>query len=104
MPSTKRVRTREIRLVDPLLEEADNVTVFKGTQAGLAPHAGKNSTLRTSEIRYRRLFESARDGILILDAATLTITDVNPFMMEFVGLLTRRISGERALGDWSVQR
>jgi len=25
-------------------------------------------SLRTSEIRYRRLFESARDGILILDA------------------------------------
>ncbi|MGB7921768.1 MAG: ATP-binding protein [Pyrinomonadaceae bacterium] len=41
--------------------------------------------LRTSEIRYRRLFESARDGILILNAATLKITDVNPFMTELLG-------------------
>lgn len=41
--------------------------------------------LRTSEIRYRRLFESARDGILILDAITLKITDVNPYMSELLG-------------------
>ena len=41
--------------------------------------------LRTSEIRYRRLFEAAQDGILILDALTLTITDVNPFMTKLLG-------------------
>ncbi len=40
--------------------------------------------VRTSEIRYRRLFEAARDGILILDAETLKITDVNPYMIEFL--------------------
>jgi PAS domain S-box-containing protein len=41
--------------------------------------------LRISEVRYRRLFEAARDGILILDAVTLKITDVNPFMTELLG-------------------
>ena len=41
--------------------------------------------LRASEIRYRRLFESARDGILILDADSRRITDVNPFMIELLG-------------------
>jgi PAS domain S-box-containing protein len=41
--------------------------------------------IRTSEIRYRRLFESARDGILILDAVTRKITDVNPFMVKLLG-------------------
>src|ERR1044071_5236531 len=41
--------------------------------------------LRTSELRYRRLFEAARDGILILDAVTLKITDANPFMTELLG-------------------
>ena len=40
--------------------------------------------LQISEIRYRRLFESARDGILILDAETRKIIDVNPFMMELL--------------------
>src|SRR5689334_9136355 len=43
------------------------------------------SRLRISEIRYRRLFEAARDGILILDAVTLKITDGNPFMSELLG-------------------
>jgi PAS domain S-box-containing protein len=41
--------------------------------------------LRISELRYRRLFEAARDGILILDAVTLKITDANPFMTELLG-------------------
>ena len=41
--------------------------------------------LQASEIRYRRLFESARDGILILDAGNRKITDANPFMVELLG-------------------
>jgi PAS domain S-box-containing protein len=41
--------------------------------------------LRESEIRYRRLFESAKDGILILDISTLKITDANPFMTKLLG-------------------
>ncbi len=40
---------------------------------------------RASEMRYRRLFESAKDGILILDAETGRIVDVNPFMTELTG-------------------
>lgn len=40
--------------------------------------------LIASEIRYRRLFESAKDGILILDAETGMIVDVNPFLMELL--------------------
>ncbi|MDM8162142.1 response regulator [Labilibaculum sp. K2S] len=41
--------------------------------------------LIASEIRYRRLFESAKDGILILDAATGKIVDVNPFLINLLG-------------------
>ncbi|MEO6390428.1 MAG: PAS domain-containing protein [Pyrinomonadaceae bacterium] len=41
--------------------------------------------LQNSELRYRRLFESARDGILILDATTRKITDANPFMVQLLG-------------------
>ena len=50
--------------------------------------------LRTSEIRYRRLFESARDGILILDAVTLKITDVNPFMTDLLGYTHKEFLGK----------
>ncbi len=41
--------------------------------------------LSRSEIRYRRLFESAKDGIIILDAETGKIIDVNPFLVELFG-------------------
>ena len=43
------------------------------------------STMSASELRYRRLFEAARDGILIVDPATRRIIDVNPFLVEFLG-------------------
>jgi diguanylate cyclase (GGDEF)-like protein/PAS domain S-box-containing protein len=42
-------------------------------------------TLKDSELRYRRLFETAQDGILILDAQTGAISDVNPFLVEMLG-------------------
>jgi PAS domain S-box-containing protein len=41
--------------------------------------------LKASELRYRRLFETAQDGILILDAKTGMITDVNPFLIDMLG-------------------
>ena len=40
---------------------------------------------KTSELRYRRLFDAAQDGILILDAETAAITDVNPFLIRMLG-------------------
>ncbi len=42
-------------------------------------------TLRQSELRYRRLFEAAQDGILLLDAMTGAIKDVNPFLIKMLG-------------------
>ncbi|MGD1030330.1 MAG: PAS domain-containing protein, partial [Opitutaceae bacterium] len=41
--------------------------------------------LRDSEVRYRRLFETAQDGILLLDAGTGRITDSNPFLQDMLG-------------------
>ena len=39
----------------------------------------------SSELRYRRLFETAQDGILILDALNGEITDINPFLINILG-------------------
>ncbi len=45
----------------------------------------KEQKILTSELRYRRLFEAAQGGILILDAETGMITDVNPFLINMLG-------------------
>jgi diguanylate cyclase (GGDEF)-like protein/PAS domain S-box-containing protein len=42
-------------------------------------------SLHDSELRYRRLFEAAQDGILILTAKTGVIEDVNPFLTDLLG-------------------
>jgi PAS domain S-box-containing protein len=75
MLSPKRVVAVEDQPLAALPDKVNNPTEYRPAQEGL----------RTSEIRYRRLFEAARDGILILNADTLKITDANPFMTELLG-------------------
>ena len=62
------------------------------------------AALQVSETRYRRLFETAQDGILILDANTGRITDVNPFLMKMLGYSHAELLGQEALGDRPVPR
>ena len=52
-------------------------------------------TLSVSEVRYRRLFEAARDGILILDAETGMVINVNPFLVEMLGYSREQFLGKR---------
>lgn len=55
--------------------------------------------LRVSESRYRRLFESARDGILLLNADTGQIDDVNPYLIEMLGYSHAEFLGKKL---WEV--
>jgi PAS domain S-box-containing protein len=50
--------------------------------------------MRRSEMRYRRLFEAARDGVLIIDPATRKILDANPFMTELFGYTREEMVGK----------
>ncbi len=64
----------------------------------IAPHTGvlgnprfNNSSRHSlelephvSELRYRRLFETAQDGILILDGLDGRIIDANPFLLDLL--------------------
>ncbi|MFN0078008.1 MAG: sensor histidine kinase [Prosthecobacter sp.] len=56
--------------------------------------------LRASELSYRRLFEAARDGILILEVATGRITDVNPYLTELLGFSHAEMGG-KTVGELS---
>ncbi len=50
--------------------------------------------LEISETRFRRLFEAAHDGILILDAASLKITHVNPFLTDLLDYSAEHFLGK----------
>jgi diguanylate cyclase (GGDEF)-like protein/PAS domain S-box-containing protein len=50
--------------------------------------------VQASEVRYRRLFETAKDGIVILDADTGRITDANPFLQDMLGYSLAELIGK----------
>ena len=56
-------------------------------------------SLSEFELRYRRLFETAQDGILILDAVSGSITDVNPYMIFLLGYSRDEFMGKKL---WEV--
>ena len=47
-----------------------------------------------SEIRYRRLFEAAHDGVLIIATDTRKIIDANPFMTQMLGYSHDQLVGK----------
>src|ERR1044071_2415550 len=51
--------------------------------------------VRLSELRYRRLFETAQDGILILDADSGEIIDVNPFLIDLLDYPFEELRGRK---------
>lgn len=69
---------------------------LKGTQNTSSSNndALLNEKLKESEIRYRRLFETAKDGILILDFESGEIVDANPFIVNIIDLPLEQINGK----------
>jgi PAS domain S-box-containing protein len=62
--------------------------------------ARTEKALRDSELSYRRLFEAAKDGILILDVDTGRINDVNPFLSNLLGFSRSEMVG-KTVGELS---
>lgn len=89
IPRDVQVRTKEglwfkmiiqpYRTIDNVIEGAV-ITFMDITEVKLA-----KDRLNISEIRYRTLFETTQEGILILDAETGMIQNVNPYLMELLG-------------------
>jgi PAS domain S-box-containing protein len=87
-------------------ERADKAEARSDEAAALSEARSEAETildkdaLRSSEIRYRRLFEAARDGILILNVKDGRITDVNPYLVELLGFSKSEMVG-KTVGELS---
>ena len=99
----------EAGTIKKILLVEDNPRDMKLTLAALEEHNPANQTafirdggqaLRASELSYRRLFEAAKDGILILDVDTGRITDVNPFLYKLLGFSRSEMVG-KTVGELS---
>src|SRR6202043_2193159 len=62
--------------------------------------ARSEQTIRASELSYRRLFEAAKDWILILNADTGRISDANPFLIKLLGFSLSEMVG-KTVGELS---
>jgi PAS domain S-box-containing protein len=73
--------------------EPDGSRFLLGVLTDITERTKVEGALEASETRYRRLFEAAKDGILILDADTGKIVDVNPFLLELTGYARKDFLG-----------
>ncbi|QJX01190.1 hybrid sensor histidine kinase/response regulator [Frigoriglobus tundricola] len=69
----------------PMRDEAGGVVMWVGSNTDVHDIKRAEIARTDSEVRFRRLFESAQDGILILDAGTGKVIDANPFMTALLG-------------------
>ncbi|MGA8441340.1 MAG: PAS domain S-box protein [Candidatus Sulfotelmatobacter sp.] len=88
--------------VEPVLAQDGAPAMIEGTLVDIsqqkfaeAAHNQAQQALEDSETRYRRLFETAKDGILILDFKTGQIADVNPFLIEMLGYTHAEFVGKK---------
>ena len=72
-----------------LLMAIDDITERKAAE----------NALKTSESRYRRIFETAREGIWLLDGSSGEILDVNPYLIELLGVYRDQLVGRR---PWDI--
>jgi PAS domain S-box-containing protein len=81
----KKCRAKEESLASANLELSNRIAELSAVER----------TLRSSEILYRRLFETAKDGIFLLDAETGQITEANPYLIDLLGYSHCELVGKK---------
>jgi PAS domain S-box-containing protein len=85
---------REDLTITPIWDATETISHFVGIKQDITEKTRAEEALLASELRYRRLFESAKDGILILDAVSGQIVDVNPFLIGMLGYSKEELAGK----------
>jgi len=86
----KIIRTNnEIRILQTRVKASHETTDFTlrmiGTSQDVTEQELARQSIKASEIKYRRLFETSKEGILLLDGSTGIINDLNPFITDYLG-------------------
>lgn len=84
-------------LLEGIVSENKNKCLLSGID--ITEQQLTKQMLQSSEARYRRLFESAKDGILILDAESGKIIDANPYLINKIGYSYEELLGKEL---WEV--
>ena len=82
----------------PLLVRIDGMSCgseYRLAVLDITDQKKSEEALKVSEVRYRRLFESAKDGIMIVEAESGEITEVNPFLVEMLGYPREQFLGRK---------
>jgi PAS domain S-box-containing protein len=79
--------------------ESAGKTFLQATVRDITERNRNAQTVRVSEVRYRRLFEAAQDGILILDAEDGDIVDANQFLADLLGMEREKFIGKKV---WEI--
>ena len=81
--------------IAPITDFEGTITHFVAVEEDITSRKLTEEALAISEARYRRLFETSKDGILILDADSGQIVDVNPFLVEMLGYSREEFRGKK---------
>lgn len=77
-----------------ILNDQGGVKYILASKRDITERKISENALKSSELRYRRLFESAQDGILILNAGSGQIVDVNPYLIDMLGFSKDELEGK----------
>ncbi|MFW6142507.1 MAG: PAS domain S-box protein, partial [Candidatus Saliniplasma sp.] len=88
-------KTTPVRvLFKGIKDEDDDIYAGIGLVEDITERKKAEDEIKTSEERYRRLFETAQDGMLILDGETGEIKDANPYILELIGYSKEELVGK----------
>ncbi|MDX6578399.1 MAG: hypothetical protein QOE96_4352, partial [Blastocatellia bacterium] len=85
--------------ISPIRDNAQRLVGASTIARDITKRKQAENEQHASELRYRRLFESARDGILILDGDSGKIVDVNPYLIEMLRYPKEKLMGKEL---WQV--
>ena len=92
-PTKGEMRTREVSAA-PVRDVSGAIIGSVSVVRDITERKHLEKVLEDSEKRYRRLFEASKDGVLILDAETGKIVDVNPYLLQLLGYSYDELSGK----------